>query len=156
MLKFALKNMAIKKVQVILIVLSIVISAGIAVLAFNVATQVDEGITDNAGFYSAIIGPAGSNTQLAMNCMYFTEEPIGTIPIAPPSIPMAHCMSPAAARPTEPRSIPAADCMSTTAARQTTPRSMRAALCMSTAAARQWILSGHRALALYTLQMAPM
>ena len=80
MLKFALKNMAIKKVQVILIVLSIVISAGIAVLAFNVATQVDEGITDNAGFYSAIIGPAGSNTQLAMNCMYFTEEPIGTIP----------------------------------------------------------------------------
>ena len=45
MLKFALKNMAIKKMQVILIVLSIVISAGIAVLAFNVATQVDEGIT---------------------------------------------------------------------------------------------------------------
>ena len=72
MLKFALKNMAIKKTQVILIILSIVISAGIAVLAFNVATQVDEGITNNAGYYSAIIGPAGSNTQLAMNTMYFT------------------------------------------------------------------------------------
>ena len=67
MLKFALKNMAIKKVQVILIVLSIVISAGIGVLAFNVATQVDEGITSGAGYYSAIVGPAGSNTQLAMN-----------------------------------------------------------------------------------------
>ena len=80
MLKFALKNMAIKKTQVILIILSIVISAGIAVLAFNVATQVDEGITSNAGYYSAIIGPAGSNTQLAMNTMYFSEEPIGTIP----------------------------------------------------------------------------
>ena len=80
MLKFALKNMAIKKTQVILIILSIVISAGIAVLAFNVATQVDEGITNNAGYYSAIIGPAGSNTQLAMNTMYFTEEPVGTIP----------------------------------------------------------------------------
>ncbi|MBR4880608.1 MAG: hypothetical protein IKU19_01665, partial [Clostridia bacterium] len=79
MLKFALKNMAIKKVQVILIVLSIVISAGIAVLAFNVATQVDEGITSNAGFYSVIIGPAGSNTQLAMNTMYFTDKPVGTI-----------------------------------------------------------------------------
>lgn len=80
MLKFALKNMAIKKVQVILIVLSIVISAGVSVLAFNVATQVDEGITNNAGFYSVIVGPAGSNTQLAMNTMYFTESPVGTIP----------------------------------------------------------------------------
>ena len=80
MLKFALKNMAIKKVQIILIVLSIVISAGIGVLAFNVATQVDEGITNNAGYYSVIIGPAGSNTQLAMNSMYFTDSPVGTIP----------------------------------------------------------------------------
>ena len=80
MLKFALKNMAIKKMQVILVILSIVISAGIAVLAFNVATQVDEGITSNAGYYSAIVGPAGSSTQLAMNTMYFTDEPVGTIP----------------------------------------------------------------------------
>ena len=69
MLKFALKNMAIKKVQIILIVLSIVISAGIGVLALNVATQVDEGITKNAGYYSVIVGPAGSHTQLAMNSM---------------------------------------------------------------------------------------
>ena len=80
MLKFALKNMAIKKVQIILIVLSIVISAGIGVLAFNVATQVDEGITSGAQYYSAIVGPAGSNTQLAMNTMYFTDSPVGTIP----------------------------------------------------------------------------
>ena len=80
MLKFALKNMAIKKTQVILIILSIVISAGIAVLAFNVATQVDEGITNNARYYSAIVGPAGSSTQLAMNSMYFTDEPVGTVP----------------------------------------------------------------------------
>lgn len=80
MLKFALKNMAIKKVQIILIVLSIVISAGIGVLAFNVATQVDEGITSGAQYHSAIVGPAGSNTQLAMNTMYFTDSPVGTIP----------------------------------------------------------------------------
>ena len=80
MLKFAFKNMAIKRVQIILIVLSIVISAGIGVLAFNVATQVDEGITSGAQYYSAIVGPAGSNTQLAMNTMYFTDSPVGTIP----------------------------------------------------------------------------
>ena len=80
MLKFALKNMAIKKVQVLLIILSVVISAGVGVLAFNVAQQVDDGITRGAGYYSAIIGPAGSKTQLAMNTMYFAEEPIGTVP----------------------------------------------------------------------------
>lgn len=80
MLKFAFKNMAIKKMQIILIVLSIVISAGIGVLAFNVSSQVSDGITDNAGYYSLIIGPSGSKTQLAMNTMYFTDEPLGTIP----------------------------------------------------------------------------
>lgn len=80
MLHFALKNMAIKKVQIILVVLSIVISAGIGVLAYNVASQVDDGITENAGYYSVIIGPAGSQTQLAMNTMYFTDTPVGTIP----------------------------------------------------------------------------
>lgn len=80
MLRFALKNMAIKKIQTILIVLSIVVSAGIAVLAYNVANQVRDGITKGAGYYSVIIGPSGSQTQLAMNTMYFTDEPIGTIP----------------------------------------------------------------------------
>ena len=80
MFRFAIKNMAIKRVQILLIVLSIVISAGIAVLAFNVATQVDEGITSGAKYYSVIIGKAGSNTQLAMNTMYFNESPVGTIP----------------------------------------------------------------------------
>ncbi len=80
MLKFALKNMGIKKVQVILIVISIIISASVGVLAFNVSSQVSDGITSNAGYYSLIVGPAGSKTQLAMNTMYFTEEPLGTIP----------------------------------------------------------------------------
>lgn len=80
MIKFALKNMAIKKVQIILIALSIIISAGIGVLAFNVSNQVSDGISNNAGYYSVIVGPAGSKTQLAMNTMYFTDEPLGTIP----------------------------------------------------------------------------
>ena len=80
MLHFALKNMAIKKVQILLVVFSIVLSAGVGVLAYNIASQVDDGITENAGYYSVIIGPAGSQTQLAMNTMYFTDKPLGTIP----------------------------------------------------------------------------
>lgn len=80
MFRFAIKNMAIKKVQVILVVLSIVISAGVGVLAFNTAEQVSDGITGTAAYYSAIVGPAGSKTQLAMNTMYFADSPLGTIP----------------------------------------------------------------------------
>ena len=80
MFKFALKNMAIKKAQMILIVLSILISASVGILAYNVASQVDDGITSTAGYYGVIIGPSGSATQLAMNTMYFTDAPLGTIP----------------------------------------------------------------------------
>ena len=80
MFSFAIKNMLIKKVQIVLIVVSVVISAGVAVLAYNTAQQASEGITSTAGYYSAIIGPTGSKTQLAMNTMYFTDETLGTIP----------------------------------------------------------------------------
>ncbi|MBQ8431686.1 MAG: ABC transporter permease [Clostridia bacterium] len=80
MFRFAIKNMLIKKIQIILIILSIVLSAGVGVLAYNVGEQVSDGISGTAGYYSAIIGPSGSATQLAMNTMYFTDEPLGTIP----------------------------------------------------------------------------
>ena len=82
MIRFAFKNMAIKKAQLFFVILSVVISAGIAVLAYNTGSQISDGITGTAGYYSAIIGPAGSKTQLAMNTMYFTDEPLGTIPYA--------------------------------------------------------------------------
>lgn len=79
MLKFAFKNMAIKKVKILMILLSIVISASVAILAFNVARQVDDGFKTTTGYYDMIIGPSGSATQLAMNTMFFTEQPLGTI-----------------------------------------------------------------------------
>lgn len=79
MLKFALKNMAIKRAKIILIVLSIVISASVAILAYNISEQVDDGFKSTAGYYDMIIGPSGSATQLAMNTMFFTEQPLGTI-----------------------------------------------------------------------------
>ena len=79
MLKFALKNMAIKKAKIILIVISIVISASVAILAYNISEQVDDGFKSTAEYYDMIIGPSGSSTQLAMNTMFFTEQPLGTI-----------------------------------------------------------------------------
>ena len=79
MLKFAFKNMAIKKAKIFLVILSIVISATVAILAYNIAQQVDEGFKTTASYYDTIIGPSGSSTQLAMNTMFFTDKPLGTI-----------------------------------------------------------------------------
>ena len=79
MLKFALKNMLTKKVKMILIILSIVISASVAILAYNVAEQVNDGLVNTTSTYDTIIGPAGSSTQLAMNTLFFTDKPLGTI-----------------------------------------------------------------------------
>ncbi len=79
MLKFALKNMAVKKAKIILIVISIVISASVAILAYNISEQVDDGFKTTAAYYDMIIGPSGSSTQLAMNTMFFTDKPLGTI-----------------------------------------------------------------------------
>ena len=79
MFKFALKNMAIKKAKILLIVLSIVISASVAILAYNISEQVDDGFKTTASYYETIIGPSGSSTQLAMNTMFFTDKPLGTI-----------------------------------------------------------------------------
>ena len=79
MLKFALKNMLVRRARMVLVTLSIVLSASVALLAFNISQQVNEGIISTAGYYDMIIGPAGSSTQLAMNTMFFTDEPLGTI-----------------------------------------------------------------------------
>ena len=79
MLKFALKNMAIKRAKIILIVLSIVISAAVGILAYNVSAQVEDGIIATTAYYDTIIGPSGSATDLAMNTMFFTGTITDTI-----------------------------------------------------------------------------
>ncbi|MCQ2458600.1 MAG: ABC transporter permease [Clostridia bacterium] len=80
MLKFALKNMLVRRSRLLLVVLSIVISASVALLSYNISCQVNDGIVSTAAYYDMIIGPSGSSTQLAMNTMFFTDEPLGTIP----------------------------------------------------------------------------
>ena len=80
MLKFALKSMATRKAKLIMTALSVVITAAVALMAYNISTQVSEGIVNTAAKYDMIIGPAGSATQLAMNTMFFTDKPLGTVP----------------------------------------------------------------------------
>lgn len=80
MLKFALKNMAIKRAKIILIVISIVISAAVGILSYNISAQVEDGIIATTEYYDTIIGPAGSATDLAMSTMFFTGNITETIP----------------------------------------------------------------------------
>ena len=79
MLKFAIKNMMTKKVKLLLVLLSIVISATVAILAYNVAEQVNDGLINTTSSYDMIVGPSGSATQLTMNTLFFTDKPLGTI-----------------------------------------------------------------------------
>ncbi|MDO4865687.1 MAG: hypothetical protein Q4C10_03965 [Clostridia bacterium] len=80
MLRFALKSMAVRKAKLIMTALSVIITASVALMAYNISTQVSEGIVNTAAKYDMIIGPSGSATQLAMNTMFFTDKPLGTIP----------------------------------------------------------------------------
>ena len=78
--RFALKSMAVRRAKLLMTALSIVLTASVALLAYNISTQVSEGIVNTAAKYDIIIGPSGSATQLAMNTMFFTDKPLGTIP----------------------------------------------------------------------------
>ena len=80
MLKFALRHMAVRRTKLIMICLSIIITACVALLAYNISTQISEGIIQTAANFDIIIGPSGRYTQLAMNTMFFTDKPLGTIP----------------------------------------------------------------------------
>ena len=80
MFRFALKHMATRRTKLLMTALSVVITASVALLAYNISTQVSEGIVNTAAKYDIIIGPSGSATQLAMNTMFFTDKPLGTIP----------------------------------------------------------------------------
>ena len=80
MFKFALRHMAVRRVKLVMASLSIIITCCAALLAYNISTQVSEGIIQTAVNYDIIIGPSGSATQLAMNTMFFTDQPPGTIP----------------------------------------------------------------------------
>ena len=79
MLEFALKSMATRRAKLCMIALSIIVTASVALMAYNISTQVSEGIVRTAAKYDIIIGPSGSATQLAMNTMFFTDKPLGTL-----------------------------------------------------------------------------
>lgn len=79
MFRFIFKNAMTKKSKLILTALTIIISCTVGLLAINVSNQVNDGIIELSGGYDLVIGPAGSESQLAFSSMFFTDDTLGTI-----------------------------------------------------------------------------
>ncbi len=79
MFNFAIKNLIVRKYKVILICVSILIATTLGLIAINISNQVNDGIVTTTGYYDTIIGPSGSQSELALNTIFFSEKPLGTI-----------------------------------------------------------------------------
>lgn len=79
MFRFAFKNLLVRKSRFLLIIISIIISTSIGLIAINISNQIKDGVINTTGYYDTIIGPAGSSSQLALNTLFFTDKPLGTI-----------------------------------------------------------------------------
>lgn len=79
MFNFALKNLLTRKSKTILSAVSIMMATTIGLLAFNISSQVNDGIVNTVDYYDILVGPSGSSTDLVLNTMFFTGSPLGTI-----------------------------------------------------------------------------
>ncbi len=81
MLKFAIKNMLIKKAKIILATISILVSAAVALVAYNVSRQVEDGLGNDVESFSYAIGNSNtSSTDLTLDTMFFKKVIKTTIP----------------------------------------------------------------------------
>lgn len=79
MLNFLFKNALTKKSKLLLTSITIILTCVVGLLSINVSQQVNDGIIKLSDGYDVVIGPAGSDTQLAYNALFFSEDPLGTI-----------------------------------------------------------------------------
>lgn len=79
MLKFVLKSMLGRKTTTVLFTLAIVVALTISMAAVNISSQVSEGFIRADRQYDIIIGPNGSDTQLLMSTLFFSDLPLGVI-----------------------------------------------------------------------------
>lgn len=79
MIRYSIKSLLSKKTISILFSLAILITISISMLAINITSQVEEGFYNVDKKYDVIIGPSGSDTQLVMSSMFFSDDPLGTL-----------------------------------------------------------------------------
>lgn len=80
MFKYALKSMLSRKTVTILFTLALIIALTISMVSVNISKQVSEGFIRADSKYDIIIGPNGSDIQLVMSSLFFSELPLGTMP----------------------------------------------------------------------------
>ena len=80
MFKFALKSLKSKKTISILYVIALSISMTISMLSINISSQIQEGFFRVDQKYDVVVGNKGSSTQLLMSSIFFSEDPLGTLP----------------------------------------------------------------------------
>ena len=79
MFNFLFKNALTKKSKLILTSITIILTCIVGLLSINVSQQVNDGIIELSDGYDVVIGPSGSEMQLAYNALFFSGDPLGTI-----------------------------------------------------------------------------
>jgi hypothetical protein len=79
MFKYILKSIGGRKIETILFIIAIVVSLSVSMAAVNISSGIREGIIKVDGEYDIIIGPNGSDTQLLLSTLFFSEHPLGVI-----------------------------------------------------------------------------
>lgn len=79
MFKYSLKSIGVNKGISFLFLLAICIVTSISMLALNISSQIQEGLFSVDKKYDLIVGPVGSDSQLLMSSLFFSEKALGTI-----------------------------------------------------------------------------
>lgn len=82
MFKYALKSIKSKKVVSSLYVLALSITLIVSMLSINISSQIRDGFYRADQKYDVIVGKKGSSTQLLMSSIFFSDDPLGTIPFS--------------------------------------------------------------------------
>lgn len=80
LIRFAFKSLKTKMLKTVLASIAIILCTTIALVSYNTANQVQDGVISTAGFYDTIIGPEGGPLQLVLSSMFYAGNPLGTIP----------------------------------------------------------------------------
>ncbi|WP_072908377.1 ABC transporter permease [Anaerobranca californiensis] len=79
MIKYVLKSLISRKKETVLFIIAIVVSLSVSMAAINISSGIKEGIIKADGEYDIIIGPNGSDIQLLLSTLFFSEHPLGVI-----------------------------------------------------------------------------
>lgn len=79
MFKYSIKSLLSKKIISLLFTIAMCIAISISMLSINITSQIEEGFYQADKKYDIILGPSGSNTQLVMSSLFFSDDPLGTI-----------------------------------------------------------------------------